>query len=102
MDDEKIKTLFSKAETREEKRRFFDFSEWSQGCKDYLVNIDGPYNAKDSSEIQYKKILTLSPQNEKAKDALARLEKNRTLSFSGCDDYKVEIEDAPEVDALFD
>ena len=102
MDEDKIRSLLKLAQLREEKRQFFDFSDWSQGCKDYLVSIDGPYKANDSSETYYQEILTISPDNEKANEALARLKNNRTLSFTGCDDYKSEIETSSEVDALFD
>lgn len=101
MDEDKINNLLKLAQLREEKRRFFDFSGWSQGCKDYLNSIDGPYDPKDSSEIHYKKILSISPHHDKATEALDRLKKNRTLSFTGCDSYQSEIETSTEVDALF-
>jgi serine/threonine protein kinase len=101
MDDDKIKNLLKLAQLREEKRRFFDFSNWSQGCKDYLKSINGPYDPLDSSETYYQEILTISPNNDTATKALARLKKNRTLSFTGCDNYKSEIETSSEVDSLF-
>ncbi len=102
MEQEKIKNLLSTAQLREDKRRFFDFSNWSQGCKDYLKSIDGPYDPKDSSETYYRQILDISPEHTKASEALARLKKNRTLSFSGCDTYKSEIEESDVVDKMFD
>ena len=102
MIDDKIKNLLDRAQMLESKRRFFNFSNWSQGCKDYLKSIDGPYDPKNSSENSYKEILALSPDHNKASEALARLKKNRTLSFTGCDDYKSEIEESDTVDKMFD
>ncbi len=101
INEDKIKNLLDHAQVLETKRRFFDFSDWSQGCKDYLKSIDGPYDPKDSSESNYKEILKINPEHSKATEALAQLKKNRTLSFSGCDDYKSEIEESESVDSLF-
>lgn len=102
MDEDQIKNWMDRAQVLETKRRFFNFSDWSQGCKDYLKSIDGPYEGGDSSESYYNKILDISPDHPKATEALARLKKNRTLSFSGCDDYKSEMETSDTVDKLFD
>jgi type II secretory pathway pseudopilin PulG len=102
MDKDKIKNLLDRAQMLENKRRFFNFSDWSEGCKDYLKSIDGPYDPKKSSESYYKEILDISPDHSKASEALARLTKNKTLSFTGCDDYKSEIEESDAVDKMFD
>ena len=101
MDKDRITILLDRAQMLENKRRFFNFSHWSQGCKDYLKSIDGPYDPKESSESSYDEILDISPDHSKASEALARLKKNKTLSFTGCDDYKSEIEESDAVDKMF-
>ena len=102
MDEDRISNLLEKAQVREAKRRFFNHRDWSQGCKDYLKATDGPYKPNESSEVLYNEILSISSGHDKAAEALERLKKNQTLSFTGCDDYKSEIETSSEVDALFD
>lgn len=95
LQDEKVSSLLSLALTRDEKRRVFDFSRWSEGCKTYLREMDGPYEAEDSSESHYRQVLELDQTNALAREALSKIENRRQLEFSNCDNYKPIAVDDP-------
>lgn len=92
---EKIKNHLSLAGIRNEKRRIFDHSYWSKGCKQYLVDVDGPYDPKDSSEWHNKKVLSLDKGNDTALNALVKINTRKKLEFSDCDGYQRSIKKDP-------
>ena len=91
---EKIENLLSLAIIKNEKRKTFDHTEWSKGCRDFLEDIDGPYDPKDTSEFYLQKILSLDKSNTNALEAIAIVNKRKTLEFKNCDSYlRPEVED---------
>ncbi len=91
---EKANNLFSLATIRNEKRRVFDHSEWSDGCRYFLEDTDGPYDPKDTSEFHLGNILSLDPTNRPALQAMEKINNRRTLEFSACDTYsRPQVED---------
>ncbi|MGB1011846.1 MAG: protein kinase domain-containing protein [Thiolinea sp.] len=84
-----------------EKSRVFNHTNWSPGCKDYLIARDGPYSASDSSEWHYQRILELDPENPTATTALQKIAERIALDFSACDNYKFPSEQTEEIDSLF-
>jgi len=78
----------SLAKIRDEKRRLFDHSDWSKGCKQYLEDMDGPYEAKDSSEWHYNEVLLQDPEHPIATVATDKINKIKLLEFKGCDSYQ--------------
>lgn len=94
--EEKITNTLELAKARDEKRRIFDFSDWSEGCKLYLEDIDGPYDAKDSSEWHYRKILAVDENNSTAQQGLGKINNRKQLEFQNCDKYQRTEEDPLE------
>lgn len=92
---DKVKNHLSLAAIRNEKRRIFDHSDWSLGCKQYLEDIDGPYNPKDSSEWHNKKVLSMDKTNDTALNSLIKINKRKRLEFSNCNNYKRSTEKDP-------
>lgn len=99
---EKINNLLSLATIRNEKRRVFDHSEWSDGCRHFLEDIDGPYDPKDTSEFHLRKILSLDPTNTSALQVMSKINNRRTLEFSNCDEYHRPQEEDPLKDLFKD
>lgn len=99
---EKINNLFSLATIRNEKRRIFDHSDWSEGCRHYLEDIDGPYDPKDTSEFHLQKILSLDATNESALQAMEKINNRKALEFSNCDTYLRSQEEDPLKDLFKD
>jgi serine/threonine protein kinase len=95
-----IKNHISLAKIRDEKRRLFDHSGWSKGCKHYLEDMDGPYEAKDSSEWHYHEVLLQDAKHPIAKEKIDKINKIKLLEFKGCDNYQRTIEKDP-LEALF-
>ncbi|MGB5599814.1 MAG: serine/threonine-protein kinase [Thiothrix litoralis] len=100
--EDQINKHLAQAQAEAERERFFDYAQWSDGCKQALVDSVGPYEAGDSAERHYREILTLAADNEPALQALEKLNNKRILEFSDCDGYQREAGDASAVDALFD
>lgn len=90
-----INSHISLAKIRDEKRRLFDHSGWSKGCKDYLEDMDGPYEAKDSSEWHYHEVLLEDPEHTIAKTAVDKINKIKRLEFKGCNKYQRKVEKDP-------
>ena len=92
---EKINNHLSLARIRNEKRRIFDHSDWSAGCKKYLEDTDGPYNPLDSSEWHNLRVLSLDANNQAALDAIKKIKLRKKLEFNSCDTYQRAVEEDP-------
>lgn len=96
-----INSHLEMASLREEKHRIFDYRQWSEGCKLYLEDIEGPYDGGDSAEWHYRQVLALAPDNTTAKDELNQLESRKKIEFADCDHYKREGADEDVLKDLF-
>lgn len=99
---EKVKNHLSLAGIRNEKRRIFDHTDWSIGCRQYLEDVDGPYNPQDSSEWHNQKALSMDKTNDIALNALVKINKRKKIEFSSCDKYQRSIKKDPLEDLFKD
>jgi len=99
---EKINSHISLAIIRDEKRRIYDHSDWSEGCRLYLEDVDGPYDPKDTSEWHLQKVLTMDENNDAALSAMEKINKRKRLEFSNCDNYQRQVEEDPLKDLFKD
>lgn len=99
---DRINNHLSLAGIRNEKRRIFNYSNWSDGCKKYLEDVDGPYEPLDSSEWHIQKVLSLEKNNDIALTAMEKINKRKKLEFTDCDSYKRTIEADPLKDLFSD
>lgn len=98
----KIANHLDLAKIRDEKRRIFNYSSWSDGCKLYLEDIDGPYAANDSSEWHYQQIISMDANNTPALQAMDKITNRKSLEFTSCDNYQRQVEDDPIKDLFKD
>lgn len=91
----KISNHFDLAKIRDEKRRIFNYSNWPDGCKLYLEDVDGPYDAKDSSEWHYQQMIAMDSSNTAALEAIDRINNRKKLEFTGCEKYERQTEEDP-------
>ncbi|MEZ5452775.1 MAG: protein kinase [Thiothrix sp.] len=98
---EQVSNHLELARLRGEKQRLFDHSTWSEGCKNLLEDMDGPYEAADSSEWHYHQVQTLDPANAIASWELEKLENRKKIEFSNCDNYKRPEQEVDEINDMF-